>query len=213
MRDIFAELYNKVVSFFNQAENKETENAKDVACNRLKLVLMQDRTNLTPMIMDRMRKELVELLSKYLELDKELLDLNFEQEDNQMALMLSIPVIRAKNEDEILAILEEEDKKKESEEEIEDDEDSDDIDDESDEDEEDTDEEESEDESDEEKEEVNETSESDAEEKEESEEEIIIVKKDDEEPENSENNEENNISDDASEELQQEKKKKDKVKK
>jgi len=113
MKDIFAELYKKVVSFFNKTDAVESgENAKDVACNRLKLVLMQDRTNLTPAIMDRMRKELIELLSKYMELDRELLDLNFEQEDNQMALMLSIPVIRAKNEDEIQEILDKEDEEK-----------------------------------------------------------------------------------------------------
>ena len=114
MKDLFANLYNKVLSFFHQAENKDRESAKDVACNRLKLVLMQDRTNLSPAIMDRMRQELIDLLSKYLELDKELLDLNFEQEDEQMALMLSIPVIRAKEEAEILALLEEEDNEKEN---------------------------------------------------------------------------------------------------
>lgn len=107
MKDIFANLYNKVVSFFHQTENNELD-AKNIACNRLKLVLMQDRTNLSPAIMDRMRKELIDLLSKYVELDRELLDLNFEQEDSQMALMLSIPVVRAKSEDEILAVLEEE---------------------------------------------------------------------------------------------------------
>ena len=112
MKDIFANLYNKVISFFHQTENNNT-NAKDVACNRLKLVLMQDRTNLSPAIMERMRKELIDLLSKYVELDRELLDLNFEQEDSQMALMLSIPVVRAKSEDEILEILEKEDAEKE----------------------------------------------------------------------------------------------------
>lgn len=111
MKDIFADLYNKVLRFFNKAD-EQTSNAKDVACNRLKLVLMQDRTNLTPAIMDRMRKELIELLSKYMELDRELLDLNFEHEDDQMALMLSIPVIRAKSEDEIQAILDKEDEEK-----------------------------------------------------------------------------------------------------
>lgn len=111
MKDIFANLYNKVVSFFHQTDN-EASNAKDVACNRLKLVLMQDRTNLTPAIMDRMRKELIELLSKYVELDKELLDLNFEHEDNQMALMLSIPVIRAKNEEEIQEMIDKEEEEK-----------------------------------------------------------------------------------------------------
>ena len=109
MKGLFANLYNEVLKFFHQAETKHGESAKDVACNRLKLVLMQDRTNLSPAIMDRMRNELIDLLSQYLELDRELLDLNFEQEDEQMALMLSIPVIRAKDEEEILELLRQED--------------------------------------------------------------------------------------------------------
>ncbi len=113
MKDLFASLYNKVLSFFHQAENKDKESAKDVACNRLKLVLMQDRTNLSPAIMERMRNELIDLLSKYLELDRELLDLNLAQEDDQMALMLSIPVIRAKDEKEIEELLKAEDEKNE----------------------------------------------------------------------------------------------------
>ena len=112
MKDLFANLYNKVLSFFHQTETAEGEASKNVACNRLKLVLMQDRTNLSPAIMDRMRHELIDLLSKYLELDRELLDLNFEQEDEQMALLLSCRVITAKHEDEIHAILKLEDEDK-----------------------------------------------------------------------------------------------------
>ena len=112
MKDIFTDLYNKVLGFFRQTEKKEEESAKAVACNRLKFVLMQDRTNLTPELMDRMRKELIELLSRYVEMDKEALELGFEQEGNQMALMLSIPVLRAKDEAEIEAILEKEDEEK-----------------------------------------------------------------------------------------------------
>ena len=113
MKDIFSELYNKVLGFFRQTERKEeTETAKDVACNRLKVVLMQDRTNLSPELMNRMRKELVELLSKYVEMDKEALELGFEQEGTQMALMLSIPVVRAKDEAEIEEILAKEDAEK-----------------------------------------------------------------------------------------------------
>jgi cell division topological specificity factor len=110
---IFANLYNKVIGFFRQTEQEEVESAKDTACNRLRVVLMQDRTNLTPELMDRMRKELVELLSKYVEMDKEALDLSLEQDGEQVALMLSIPVIRAKDEEEIKAALEAEDKQKE----------------------------------------------------------------------------------------------------
>lgn len=114
---ILANLYNKVIGFFRQTEVQETESAKETACNRLRVVLMQDRTNLTPELMERMRKELVELLSKYVEMDKDALELNLEQDGDQVALMLSIPVIRAKDEEEIKAALEAEDKEEETSEE------------------------------------------------------------------------------------------------
>lgn len=112
---ILQNLYNKVLGFFRQTEQEEIESSKDTACNRLRVVLMQDRTNLTPELMERMRKEMVELLSKYVEMDKEALELNLEQDGDQVALMLSIPVIRAKDEEEIKEALAKEDAKKEAE--------------------------------------------------------------------------------------------------
>ena len=112
MKDIFAGLYNKIVSFFSNVEQKETDESKNIARNRLKLVLMQDRTNLNPYLLERMRGELIDLLSKYVEMDKEALDLNFENDGESVALMLSIPVIRAKEEEEIEATLKAEDEAK-----------------------------------------------------------------------------------------------------
>ena len=111
--NIFAEIYNRILSLFGQNVKDESKNT---AVNRLRLVLMQDRTNLTPEIMNRMRTELIAVLSKYVELDKEALDLNIGQEGEQMALMLSIPVIRAKDEAEIEEALKKEDEAKAKEE-------------------------------------------------------------------------------------------------
>lgn len=110
MREIFTDLYKKLAGFFRPEEKEDA--SKEVAYNRLKLVLMQDRTNLTPQLLERMRGEMIDLLSKYVEMDKEALELNFEQEGDSMALMLSIPVLRAKEEAEIQAIIEAEDKAK-----------------------------------------------------------------------------------------------------
>ena len=128
MKDIFTDLYKKVAGFFQTQERED--NAKDVAVNRMKLVLMQDRTNLTPFLLEKMRGEMIAVLAKYVEMDQEALELNFEQEGEQMALMLSIPVLRAKDDDEIQAILdaeaeakakaEEESEDEESEEEVDD---------------------------------------------------------------------------------------------
>ncbi len=110
MKEIFADFYNKIVDFFKQIDAKDS--SKNVARNRLKLVLMQDRTNINPRLLERMRGEMIELLSKYVEIDKAQLELNLTPEDDQFALMLSIPVIRAREEEEIEAILKAEDEAK-----------------------------------------------------------------------------------------------------
>ena len=110
---LFTDIYNTVAKFFRPQE-EQGDASKSVATNRLKLVLMQDRTNLTPKILEQMRGELIDLLSRYVELDKELLELNFEHEGDQVALMLSIPVIRAKDEEEIEATLKAESEKLEA---------------------------------------------------------------------------------------------------
>ena len=119
---LFTDIYNTVAKFFrSQDEQSADDPSKSIAQNRLKLVLMQDRTNLTPKVLEQMRGEMIELLSKYLEMDKDLLELNFEQDGNQVALMLSIPVIRAKDEEEIEAAMKNSDETDEFEDESEDD--------------------------------------------------------------------------------------------
>ena len=110
---LLTDIYNTVARFFRSQDEIGEDASKSVAQNRLKLVLMQDRTNLTPKVLEQMRGEMIDLLSKYLEMDKDLLELNFEQEGDQVALMLSIPVIRAKDEDEIEAALAEENESEE----------------------------------------------------------------------------------------------------
>lgn len=68
--------------------------ARANARNRLKLVLMHDRTQLSPAMMEQMRDELVEVISKYVEIDRDALDLNLESESNTIALVANIPVLR-----------------------------------------------------------------------------------------------------------------------
>lgn len=105
MKDFLTDFYNKVMNFF-QSEKVEGENTKETAKNRLKLVLMQDRSNLEPETMAQLREELIEVISKYIVIDKEALGLNLDGDGESMALMLNIPVIRAKKPEEIREALE-----------------------------------------------------------------------------------------------------------
>lgn len=70
--------------------------ARSEARNRLKLVLMHDRTQISSGTMEQLRDELVEVISKYVEIDKNALELNLEGESNTIALVANIPVLRAK---------------------------------------------------------------------------------------------------------------------
>lgn len=101
MKDIFTNLYNKVIGFF---QSDKGDSSKVIASNRLKLVLMHDRTNLDTLTMQKMREQLIKVISRYIEIDQEALDLNLEGEGDAIALMLNIPVIRARTLEEIEAI-------------------------------------------------------------------------------------------------------------
>lgn len=67
---------------------------RSAACDRLKLVLMHDRTALEPEALDRLRVEMVELISRYVPIDQTAIELNLEKDPatNTVALVANIPV-------------------------------------------------------------------------------------------------------------------------
>lgn len=88
---------NRILSTDTKIEEATSFDSKDDAKNRLKLVLMHDRSQLSPGQMEQMRDELVEVISRYVEIDKEALDLCLESETNTIALVANIPILnRAK---------------------------------------------------------------------------------------------------------------------
>ncbi len=75
----------------------DLQTARSDAKNRLRLVLMHDRTQLSPAVLTQMRDDMVEVISKYVEIDKEALEVNLESdESNTIALVANIPVLRAR---------------------------------------------------------------------------------------------------------------------
>lgn len=104
MRDIFADLYNKVLSFFVPPE---TDPTKDMAKSRLKTVLMQDRVGFSERAMQMLKEELILTISKYMEIDEEEADLEINSEGDNTALKLCVNVTRAKTDEEIDEAIEE----------------------------------------------------------------------------------------------------------
>ncbi len=62
--------------------------SKEIAKERLKLVLIHDRTSISPEI----KEEIIQVISKHLEIDRSGMDFSLEGEENSMALIASIPI-------------------------------------------------------------------------------------------------------------------------
>ena len=64
------------------------------ARERLQLVLAHDRTDLSPELLDQMRKEILEVVAKYVEIDIEEGAVSLETEDRMTALVANLPIKR-----------------------------------------------------------------------------------------------------------------------
>ena len=107
MRDLFQELYNKVLSLFNSSK-EEINPTKNLAVNRLKTVLMQDRVGFSERAIQMLKEELITTVSKYMEIDTENFELQIDAMDNSKTVLnLTIPVLRPKTDDEIDANIKE----------------------------------------------------------------------------------------------------------
>ncbi len=97
MKDIFSDLYDKVLSFFtlNQPETKS------VAKSRLKTVLMQDRVGFSERAMQMLKDDMIDTISKYLEINVDSFSLSIDAKDEATILNFSIPVVRPRTDEEI----------------------------------------------------------------------------------------------------------------
>jgi len=77
---------------------KGKSDSKNAAKKRLQLVLIHDRTDISPEMMENLRKEMIEVINKYLDVDIEHIEMEFEKEEGATALVANIPVISSRRE-------------------------------------------------------------------------------------------------------------------
>ena len=63
------------------------------AKERLRLVLMTDHLELAPEMIEAMKRDLVDLISRYVEVDRERIDVSFERQDSTLAMLANIPIL------------------------------------------------------------------------------------------------------------------------
>ncbi len=74
----------------------DKKNSKDIAKERLQLVLIHDRASLSPGMVDDLRKDLIEVISKYMDFDESGLDVQVESRDEIAMLEVNIPIAKVK---------------------------------------------------------------------------------------------------------------------
>jgi len=69
--------------------------SKDIAKKRLKFALLTDKLEIRTDTMGNLQKDLVEVISRYFEIDKESIKIDIQRSEESSALIFNTPIIAA----------------------------------------------------------------------------------------------------------------------
>lgn len=98
-------MFESIIKFFKKANKDKSAPAdsKSAAKERLHLVLMQDRANVSADFLDLMKQEIIDVIKKYIEVDENAIDVRLTNKENEdgtngaPALYANIPILNIKN--------------------------------------------------------------------------------------------------------------------
>jgi cell division topological specificity factor len=82
---------------------RKKETSKDVAKERLKLVLIHDRSNVSPQFLEMVKSEIIKVIQNYMDIDEQALDIQLTKTNSDdgerivPALVANIPIKGMKN--------------------------------------------------------------------------------------------------------------------
>lgn len=81
-----------LLDILNKIFTKESMSSKDIAKERLRLVIVHDRASVSADFINLLKEDLIKVIRKYLDIDEEQLVVNLENEEDSIALVANIPV-------------------------------------------------------------------------------------------------------------------------
>ena len=71
---------------------RENMTSRDIAKERLRLVLVHDRSSSSPELLNALKEDLIRVIREYMEIDEDALVVDLANEEDAVALIANIPV-------------------------------------------------------------------------------------------------------------------------
>lgn len=84
-----------ILELIDRLFSRSTKSGED-ARRRLRLVIANDRSGLSPEMMEAMRRDIVEVVSRYVEIDPGEMEFSLESDQRMTALIANLPVRRVR---------------------------------------------------------------------------------------------------------------------
>jgi len=78
--------------FFGGSSRDSARTARD----RLRIVLIHDRTDISPQLLENLRMDMIAVLTRYMDIDTDKIELDLDRDDQAVALVANVPVLRIK---------------------------------------------------------------------------------------------------------------------
>ena len=76
---------------------KSEKSSREIARDRLKVVLIHDRANISPEVMEHLRDDIIKVISNYMEINQQDMEISLANDDDSVALVANIPVHKMKH--------------------------------------------------------------------------------------------------------------------
>ena len=72
--------------------DKDAASSKDVAKERLRLVLVHDRVNVSPQYMEAIKDDMIRVISNYMDINEQQMEVTLTKTNSSVSLVANIPI-------------------------------------------------------------------------------------------------------------------------
>lgn len=82
------------MDLFGRLLGTKEASSKNIAKERLRLVLVHDRSSVSPQLLDSLKEDMVKVISTYMEIDHKGMQVNLNSSEQSVALVANIPIVK-----------------------------------------------------------------------------------------------------------------------